>query len=168
MKIATLVAWAALWTAPFACAQKLDLKFNALAAKASTKAEIDLDGALLKLAIHAASGQDASGLLSGVQAVHIRTYEFENSGAYSQKDLDALHGQVTSQSRWSKVLNIKEDDSTTEIFIAAAGDQVSGILILSAEERELSVIYLEGSMTLGQMRRIMNGRHELAELFGDH
>ena len=40
-----------------ASAQKLELKFDALAAKASDKAELDLDGGLLKLVMRHGLGK---------------------------------------------------------------------------------------------------------------
>jgi hypothetical protein len=49
------------------------------------------------------------------------------------------------------------------------GDKVSGCLIVSAEEREVSVIYLEGIMGLAQMKRLADEdtRHDLGALFGN-
>jgi len=150
-------------------AQSLELRFGSLAAKASSKVELDLDSKLLRLAVRAAGDADLNGILSGVQAVHVRNYEFATSGAYSQSDLEPLRKQVAAQARWSQILNMKEEDETTEIWIAAQADKVSGCLIVSAEERELSVIYLEGSMTLAQMKRLMDddARQGLGELFAN-
>jgi hypothetical protein len=159
-----------LLAAPSVFAQKLDLKFDALAAKASKKVEVDLDTRLLHLAARLSGDQDLNNLLSGVKAVHVRNYEFDKSGAYSQKDLDSLRNQVTAQPRWSQILSTKEDDESVEIYIAAEADKVSGCLIVSAEESELSIIYLEGTMTLAQMKRLINEdtRHDLAALFDNH
>jgi hypothetical protein len=170
MKLACLAVCAALWAVPFAIAQKLELKFDALAAKASSKVEIDFDSTLLRLVARMAKDEDLAGLFAGVQAVHVRKYDFDKAGVYSQKDLESLRNQVAAQSRWSKILNIKEDDTTTEIYVAAQGDKVSGCLIVSAEERGLSVIYLEGTMGLAQMRRLMDGdtRDGLGALLGNH
>jgi len=170
VRFAPLAVCAALCLAPLATAQKLELKFDALAAKASGKTEVDLDSKLLRLAMRAAGDADLNGILSGVQAIHVREYEFNKAGAYSQSDLEPLRKQVAAQSRWSQVLSAREDGETTEIWIDAQSDKVSGCLIVSAAERELSVIYLEGTMTLAQMKRFMDedARHELGGLFGGH
>jgi len=170
MRFAPLALYATLCLAPIATAQRLELKFDALAAKASGKTEVDLDSKLLRLAMRAAGDADLNGILSGVQAIHVREYEFNKAGAYSQSDLEPLRKQVAAQSRWSQVLSTKEDGETTEFWIDAQADKVSGCLIVSAGERELSVIYLEGTMTLAQMKRFMDedARHELGDLFGNH
>ena len=152
-------------------AQKLDLKFDALAAKASKKVEVDLDTRLLHLAARLSGDPELNNLLSGVKAVHVRSYEFLKSGeAYSQKDLDSLRNQVTAQPRWSQILSTKEDDESVEIYIAAEADKVSGCLIVSAEADQLSIIYLEGAMTLAQMKRLIDEdtRHDLAALLENH
>src|ERR1035441_4476635 len=113
MRFVVVAVLAGLTLAPPASAQKLDLKFDALAAKASDKAEVDLDGALLKLALQGLSKKDkdakspAGDLLSGVQEVHVRHYEFAKPGSYSDKDLEPLRKQVSEGSGWSRVLNVK-------------------------------------------------------------
>ena len=169
MRLASTILCAAV-ALGLCAAQSLDLKLGGLAAKASSKVELDLDSKLLRLAMRASGDADVSGLLSGVQAVHIRTYEFAKPGAYSQADLEPLRNQVAAQSRWSQILNVKEDDETSEIWVAAQGEKVSGCLIVSAAERELSVIYLEGTMALAQMKRLVDddSRRELANFFGNH
>ena len=170
MKLVTVAVCAALWIVPAATGQKLELKFDALAARASSESELDLDGNLLKLAARMAKEADLSGLISGVSSIHVRSYGFSKDGQYTEKDLEHLRNQVAAQSRWSRILNMKEDDATAEIYIAAQGDKVSGCLIVSAEPRELSVIYLEGSMALAQVKRLMDEdtRHELGAMFENH
>jgi hypothetical protein len=166
MKLALLAALAV----SCAFAQKLDLKFDALASKASKKVQLDIDNKLLRLAARMSHDADVDGLLSGVQAVHIRNFEFNTPGAYSEKDLDSLRNQVSAQPRWSQILSSKEDEETTEIYIAAEADKVTGCVIISAEETQLSIIYLEGNMALAQMKRLIDEdtRHDLADLFGNH
>ena len=58
MKFAGSPCLPELMLAPPASAQKLELKFDALAAKASDKAEVDLDGALLKLALQPRTSEE--------------------------------------------------------------------------------------------------------------
>src|ERR1700686_1686586 len=84
MRFVVIGALAGMLFAPLAGAQKLELKFDALAAKASDKAEVDLDGALLKLAMqHGSAKKDKPGdFFSSVQEIHVRNYEFDKEGAY--------------------------------------------------------------------------------------
>ena len=51
MRISTAILITALTVAPLAIGQKLELKLDNVAAKASKKNEVDLDGPLLKMAV---------------------------------------------------------------------------------------------------------------------
>ena len=103
MKLAAVVV-AGFLVAPYAVGQKLELKLDAIAARASAKNEVDLDGPLLQMALGKASeaakeGKDGKksslpALLAGVKGVYVRNYEFEKSGVYSDAELDP------SASRW--------------------------------------------------------------------
>src|SRR5512140_220920 len=102
MRFVVITVLAGMMLAPPASAQKLELKLDAIAAKASDKAEVDLDGALLKLALqHGLSKKDKDGKsperarLSGVQQIHVRHYAFENARSYSDQELKPLRKQVS-------------------------------------------------------------------------
>ena len=61
MKLVVVAVLAGITLAPLASAQKIELKFDALAAKASEKAEVDLDGSILKLLPQLLSKEDRDG-----------------------------------------------------------------------------------------------------------
>jgi hypothetical protein len=157
--VVTLLAGTIMLAAP-ASAQKLELKFDALAAKASDKAELDLDGGILKLVMRHGLGRENDGKtpagdwLSGIKAIHIRNYEFDQTGAYSEKDLEPLRKQVSEGSGWSRVVNIKEKDENTEIFVSMQGGNITSCLVVNAEARELTVVYLVGTLTLAQAKEL--------------
>ena len=153
MKFVVVAVIAGMALMPSASAQKLDLKLEALAAKAHDKAEVDLDGPLLKLAMQH-SGID---LFGGVQAIHVRHYSFDHDGSWSDKDLEPLRKQVSEASGWSKVLTVKEHDQNVEVFLLSQGDKVNSCLIVAAEARELSVVYLKGTLTLAQVKHLVDG-----------
>jgi hypothetical protein len=166
VKLASVLFIAALSAAPSAFAQKLDLKLETLAAKASSKAEIDLDANMLRLLMRMSGEHVGDGILNGVRAIRFRSYTFEKSGAYSPQDVEAIRAQVNGQSRWAKIVNTKEGEDTSEIWVAADGDKFGACLIIAAESRELSVVYLEGTLSLAQVRGFMehDGAHELVRL----
>jgi hypothetical protein len=163
MRFAVVAALAGMILTTAARAQKLDLKFDALAAKASDKAEIDLDGALLRLATRHAKAE-AGDFLSDLKEVHVRHYEFAKASSYSDQDLAPLRKQVSEGAGWSRILNVKEKDETTEIFVLSQGGKVSSCLVLSAEATELSVVYIMGTLTLAQVKDLAQSGalHDLA------
>ncbi len=154
MKLVVVAVLTGMTLMPSASAQKLDLKLDPLAAKAADKAEVDLDGALLKLALqHGVSHDD---FLSGVREIHVRHYEFEKAGSWSDKDLEPLRKQVSEASGWSRVLNVKEDGENTEVFVLSQGGKVGSCLIVAAEAKQLSVVYLMGTLTVAQMKHLVD------------
>jgi hypothetical protein len=163
MRFAGITVLAGMMLAPPASAQKLELRLDAIAAKASDKAEVDLDGAILKLALpQALSKKDKAGkspagdLLSGVQEVHVRHYEFEKAGTFSDKDLEPLRKQVSEGSGWSRILNVKEKNGSAEVFVLNQGGKAGSCLILATEAKELSVVYIMGTLTLAQMKELVD------------
>jgi hypothetical protein len=163
MRLVVIAALAGMMWAPVAPAQKLDLKFDALAAKSSDKAEVDLDGALLRLATRHAKAE-AGDFLGDLKEIHVRHYEFDKAGSYSDQDLAPLRKQVSESAGWSRILNVKEKDENTEIFVLTQGGKIGSCLILSAEARQLSVVHIMGTLTLARVKELADSDalHDLA------
>jgi hypothetical protein len=163
MRFVVVAVLAGMTLAPLASAQKLELKFDALAAKASEKSEVDLDGSILKTVLsQVPSKKDKDGkspmadLLGGVQEIHLRNYEFDKAGSYSDTDLEPLRKQVSEGNGWSRIVNVKEKDESAEVFVQTQGGKVTGCLVLAAEAKELSVVYLLGTLTVAQMKELVD------------
>jgi len=127
-----------------ASAQKLNLDFGALAGKAAAKTEVTLEGGALGMLQEAASlgkkddqdkADDLGKMLSGVQGVVIRNYEFAKPGEYSDRDLEPLRQQVGSGTGWSRIVNVKEKGESTEIYAYNQGGKPTGMLLIAAEEK---------------------------------
>jgi hypothetical protein len=139
------------------------LKFDALAAKASDKAEVDLDGSLLRLATRHAKAE-AGDFLGDLKEIHVRHYEFDKAGSYSDQDLAPLRKQVSESAGWLRILNVKEKDENTEIFVLTQGGKIGSCLILSTEARQLSVVHIMGTLTLARVKELADSDalHDLA------
>lgn len=141
-------------SAPFAVAQKLNLQFDSLAARAKEKAEVDLDSSTLALA--GKMDQKFPKILGAVKEVHVRNYEFAEAGQYSAKDLDPLHKQIGEGSGWSHVVNVKEKDGHVEILLQTVDGKPAGFLVIAAEPKELSVVYILGDIPLDKLSEVVN------------
>jgi hypothetical protein len=177
MRISTAILITALTVAPLAIGQKLELKLDNVAAKASKKNEVDLDGPLLKMAVanlpqlsarHAkADGKEAKepateiklpALLSALTGVYVRNYAFETPGAYAEGDLDAIRQQVGDGSGWMRIVRVKEKGESTEIYVFNHGEEIGGCLVLAAEPKELTVVHVTGAATMAQMKELVNSK----------
>ncbi len=154
MKTATAIAVAVLLSAPFAVAQKLTMQFDSLAAKAKEKAEVDLDGATLGLA--AKADKKLGDVASSLKELHIRHYEFSQTGAYTEQDLEPLHKQLGAGSGWSHIVNVKEKDEHVEILAQVVDGKPAGFLVIAAEAKELSVVYILGEIPLDKLSELVN------------
>jgi hypothetical protein len=160
--VATVMA--ALASVPVS-AQTLNLDFSALAAKARAKNEVTLDSNAIQMLqrVGALANKDDKGkaddlgkILSGIQAVAIRNYEFAKAGEYADRDLDPLRGQVGSGSGWSRIVNVKEENESTEIYVHNQGGKPDGMLVIAAEAQELTVVHITGSVQLAQLKDVIN------------
>ncbi len=86
-------------------------------------------------------------------SLSVRHFEFDRAGVYSESDLNAIRGQVKG-SGWSKMVQVKEKGGgeITEVYVHGAGGKVTGVLVLAAEPRELTVVNLLGPLDLEKLK----------------
>ena len=154
MRIALVLACIGLLLPALAAGQKLELKLDSLAAKASQKAEADLDGSALGLALQ--KGQLGAHMPATVGELHVRNYEFSKPGGYSDQDLEPLRKQLGAGSGWSRIINVKEKQESTEIYSHSQGDKLGGLLIVACEAAEVSIVYIVGALTPEQLKELVS------------
>ena len=154
MRIALVLACAAMFLPALVWGQKLELKLDSLAAKAAEKAEVDLDGSTLGAALKA--GNLGRKIPATIGEVHVRHYEFANPDEYSDKELEPVRKQLEAGSGWSRIVNVKEKKESTEIYSQGQGDKLTGLLILACEAKEVSVVYILGSLTPEQLKDLVS------------
>ena len=138
-----------------ACAQTIDFNLDAVAAKAKDKAEITLEGPLLTQALQLAP-EKVKGSVANVSRLIVRHYEFEQTGQYSDADLEPVRKQVSGASGWSRVLNTKEEHESVEIYMLSQDGKPGGFLLIAAEPKELTVVHVVGSINLASLREVVN------------
>ena len=151
MKTLLTATFALALSSVVAGAQALNFNFDALAAKAKEKAEITLDGPLLAQALQSVPDK-VKGAVGNVSRVVLRHYEFTSDGQYSDADLDAIRKQLSS---WSRVINVKEEHESTEIYMLNQDGKPGGFLLISAEPKELTVVHIVGSIDLASLQAVV-------------
>jgi hypothetical protein len=154
MRIALVLVCIGLLLPVLAAGQKLELKLDSLAAKASQKAEVDLDGSALALALQ--KGHLGDHMPATVGEVHVRNYEFSKPGGYSDQDLAPLRKQLGAGSGWSRIINVKEKQESTEIYSHSLGDKLGGFLVVACEAAEVSIVYIVGTLTPEQLKELVS------------
>jgi hypothetical protein len=137
-------------------AQQVDLKaLDKFASKAQSKTEIDMDEALLKSAAGALDDKkEAEGLAKAasrnLKGIFVRSYEFDQKGAYKMDDLKPLFDQLKAPD-WNRFVRSEEDGERTEIWMHSTKGVPDGLLVVSGEDDELTVVNLVGSTNLGDL-----------------
>jgi hypothetical protein len=139
--------------------------FSGLASKATGHVEVNLDGSLLQLAAGFLSGKDpdevkVKQLLSGLKGIYIRTYTFANPGEYSLSDADRVRNQLKG---WSQVVSVHEAQENTGIYMKTEGGKIAGLVVVSAEPKELTLINISGSITPDQLKDL-SGKFGIPDL----
>ena len=88
----------------------------------------------------------------------MRHYEFDQPGQYSDADLEAIRKQASSGSGWSRILNVKQEHESVEIYIlkTSPGGKSAAFLLIAAQPKELTVVHVVGSIELASLQEVVN------------
>jgi hypothetical protein len=136
-------------------AQRVNIDLPGLADRASETVDVTLDGAMLRLASKFLSDSDADeraarDMVRQLTGIYVRSYEFDKDGQYDRTTLDKVRGQLGPT--WKKIVNVQSRmKENVEIYVDARGENPAGLLIISAEPRELTLVNLVGPIDLDRL-----------------
>jgi hypothetical protein len=135
--------------------QGFDFKsLDKLGANATESANITLEGNTLKLATAFLGDKDAKDVASKLKGIYIRNFEFAKAGQYKESDLAPLRAYLKAPA-WMKIVDVKEADETSEIWLRSlANGELGGLVIISAELKELSVVFIEGTLRMSDIEKL--------------
>jgi hypothetical protein len=137
--------------------------FSALSKKASQSVDISLDPSLMGLAsgILATSSNPNTAvvkdLASEVHGVYVRSYRFDEDGAYSKADVDAIRAQLVAPT-WVSLVSThdRKQQSDVDIFVNRTGDRTAGMAIITAKPRELTIVNIVGQIDLAKLGQLQS------------
>jgi hypothetical protein len=127
---------------------KLPINLDALSKIATETVDVTMDGHMIRFAERFLSDKDpdqakAKRILRGLNAIYVKQFQFASRGEYSPKDLDGVRVQLQSPG-WSRMVHVKGIDENTEVFARMVGSEMTGIVVLNAEPRELTIVHIDG------------------------
>jgi len=133
----------------------LDL-FAGLMPKATGHVEVTLDASLLQMAARFMSGKDpdeakAKSLIAGLKGIYVRSLSFAKPGEYSRADVEKIRAQLKG---WSPIVSVHEADEDTGIYLKTDGEKIQGLVILSAEPTELTLVNIVGSIKPEELKEL--------------
>jgi hypothetical protein len=137
---------------------KLPANLEKLAAKADETVDVSLDGSMLRLAGRFLSDKDedsakAKKVLSGLQSITVKSFEFSSEGQYDKSDVDAVRAQVQGP-QWSRIVGVtsKKDGGNVDVYFKDAGNgNLGGIVVLCAEPKDLTIVNIVGTLDPSQL-----------------
>jgi hypothetical protein len=150
---------------------KLD-HLDKLAAKAEETVDVTLDESMLRLASGFLSDKRsheegrAKELVGGLKGVYVRSYKFDEAGAYTEQDIETIRKQLTTPA-WSKIVTVrnrkKGNGDNVDVYIMPEGKVAKGLAVLVAGATELTVVNIVGPIDLEKLSEL-EGKYGIPEL----
>jgi uncharacterized protein DUF4252 len=130
-----------------------------LAAKASESVDVNIDGRLMHLAAKFLSDKDederqVKKLVEGIKGIYVKSFEFETDGQYSASDVETIRAQLRGPG-WTRLLNVtSKKEGNAEVYLLLNGETVGGLAVVSAGDRELTVVNIVGPVDLEKLAKL--------------
>lgn len=152
--ILTIFIALALAAASPAAAQQLNLDFPGLAEKADEVVDVTLDASMLKLAAkflgNDTDERAARDMIAGLQGIYVRSYEFAKEGEYDRALVDRVRSQLGAT--WKPLVTVRsKSKENVNIMADMRGENVMGLVIISAEPRELTIVNIVGKIDIDRL-----------------
>ena len=159
--ISSLALLSAMLLALPLCARAQDIKLPAdvqkLSAKAKETVEVNMEGPMLRWAAKFLNAEDsderqAAKLVANLKGIYVRSFEFSKEGEYSAADVESLRAQVRTPG-WNKVVGVRSatDGDNVDVFFKLEEDKMAGIVIISAEPKELTFVSIVVPIDVDQL-----------------
>jgi hypothetical protein len=114
---------------------------------------------LLHFASHFANDHDPDGaaarrVLANIKSITVHSYEFDSDFVYSQADVDAVRAQLRAPN-WNRLAQVRsKDHRNVDVYVSMDNDKTTGLAVISAEPRELTIVNVVGSISPEDLQRL--------------
>jgi len=125
-----------------------------LAAKASEVVDVTMEGPTLKMATKFLENDpETKGLITNLKGIFVKVFEFDQPGAYSKEDVEAIKAQLQPPA-WSRMVGVqskRDGDVGVYVMNESGTGNILGLAILVADTKELVVVNLVGSIDIEKL-----------------
>jgi hypothetical protein len=129
-----------------------------IASRASDVSEVTLDKSMLGFASQFMDKDDKSvkSLVEGLDGIYIRNYEFAKEGAYTKEEIDQLRAYFTNGGEWKSLVKERsqKDGESSDILVKMVNGQNHGMFILTAEPKEISIVFILGPIQMDELKHL--------------
>jgi hypothetical protein len=154
MRRVLLIAFAFILAVPV-YAQRINLDFANLADTADEVVDVTLDGPMLRMASKFLSSRDSDqralrAMVEKLDGIYVRSFTFKKDDAYDKALVSRVRNQLGKN--WQRIVTVKsKDGENVEVYTDMRGDAVAGLVVISAEPRELTVVNIVGPIDLEKL-----------------
>ena len=137
---------------------RIPASLDKLAEKATEVVDVTLDNSMLQLASRFLSDKDpdqvrVKKLVAGLKGVYVKSFEFDKPGEYEESDVIALRSQLKAPG-WTRIVGVrsKRSGDNAEVFLGSDSGQVTGLVVIAADPKELTVVSIIGSIKPEDLR----------------
>ena len=138
--------------------QNARLRFENLSGlenKARDVVEVNVEGKILDLAkrvLAKTSDENSKKVgqaISGLEAIYVRAYKFENENEYNIADIDEIRAQLQLPG-WEKLANVrsKKNNQKVDVYTMFTGNVMSGVAVVLSESKSIAVINVIGPIDI--------------------
>ena len=154
-KFILIIAVAVMTAIPAAAQQRLNIDFPGLAERADDVVDITLDANLLRLAAKFFTGRDPDeraigDVVRGLKGIYVRSYTFAKANMYDRTLVDRVKSQLGPT--WQPLVTVRsKTKDNVNIYADMRGEDIVGLVIISAEPREFTVVNIVGPIDLERL-----------------
>jgi uncharacterized protein DUF4252 len=92
----------------------------------------------------------ARDIIQKLEGIYVRSYEFDHEGEYDRNIVDRVRSQLGAS--WNKIVNVRSRRrENVEIFAQTKGDAITGLVVISAEPKALTIVNIVGPIDLDRL-----------------
>ncbi len=139
-------------------APKFPFNLDQLAKDAQESVNVTLDRPLIQLALAFLPKDDPDSAkvreaVQGLNSIYVRSFEFNTEGAYSVSMVESMRKQLIGPG-WSRIVEARGKGENVDVSLRQEGGKILGLVIISAEPKELTVVSIEGDIKPEQLSNL--------------
>ncbi|MEO8381996.1 MAG: DUF4252 domain-containing protein [Acidobacteriota bacterium] len=140
-----------------AAAQRINLDFPGLEERAEEVVDVTLDSSMLRLAAKFLGKdndeREVREMLNGLTGIYVRSYSFSKDGDYDRALITRIKSQLGTT--WKPLVTVRsKTKENVDIMADMRGDKIQGLVIISAEPREFTVVNIVGTIDIDRLSRL--------------
>jgi hypothetical protein len=141
-----------------AAAQRINLdQLRDLEDRAEEVVDVTLDADMLRLAAKflgsSRDEREIQSLVSKLTGIYVRSYSFAEEGQYDRGLVNRIKSQLGSS--WKPLVTVRsKKKENVNIWADMRGEQIIGLVVVSAEPRELTVVNIVGPIDIDRLAQL--------------